>query len=285
MTINLDLGHAFMHLHQADRGFLMPNAWDAGSAIVLAAEGFAAIGTTSAGIAFSLGKPDHSACDARFTATRQEALDRLKQVVASVRVPVNADLESGYGETPEAVAETVRMAIDAGAAGANIEDVNPATGELYDIATAAQRIAASREAIVASGRVFVLNARTDAMMGGGGVELAIERANRLVQAGAHCIFVPGVTDERNARRLVQGIKAPLNLVIGLNEAGSGARALLDAGVKRVSVGGSIARAALGLVRRAARELREAGTVSYAADQISQSELNQMFERALLNRSA
>ncbi|RQP22600.1 isocitrate lyase/PEP mutase family protein [Piscinibacter terrae] len=280
-----DRGQSFLELHEDKAGFVMPNAWDAGSAVLLASEGFEAIGTTSAGIAFSLGKPDYAVSEFCFAVSRDEAIDRLRQIVDAVDIPVNADLESGYGRTPQEVAQTVRMAIDAGAAGANIEDVDRATGRLYDLCLAAERLLAAHEAAIASGRTFVLNARTDAVQcdPARGLDAAIERAQRFIRAGAHCIFVPGVADAVRARHLVQNIGAPVNLVVGLNEAGSSARDLIDAGVRRVSVGGSIARAALGLVRRAARELRDAGTVSYARDQIPQPELNRIFEQAWKDR--
>lgn len=277
-----DRGSAFLKLHHAERGFVMPNAWDAGSAIVLASEGFPALGTTSAGIAFSLGRPDGAVGDSGFAVSRAEALDRLRQIVAGVEVPVNADLESGYGQTPDDVAETVRLAIAAGAAGANIEDVDRATGALYELPLAVERMAAAHEAAIASGRSFVLNARTDAVLlhGGGALGLAIARANRLAEAGAQCVFTPGVADAERAAILVRDLVAPLNLVVGLNEAASSATALIEAGVARVSVGGSIARAALGLVRAAAQELRAHGTVSYAKGQVPQDVLNRLFEDAL-----
>ncbi len=282
-----DPGAAFLALHHADRGFVMPNAWDAGSAVLLASEGFAALGTTSAGIAFSLGKPDYSVRDARLAVSRDEMLAALQRIAAAVAVPVNADLESGYGDTPEAVAQTLALAVAAGAAGCNLEDVDRRSGALFDAAQAAERIAAAREAIGHTGRGFVLNARTDAVLQQGNSEAAlrsaIERGNRYLAAGADCVFVPGIADAARARRLAQEIAGPVNLVVGLNEAASSAQALLDAGIRRVSVGGSIARAALGLVRRAARELLEHGTVSYAAQQVPQGELNALFERAALTR--
>jgi len=278
-------GHAFLDLHRAERGFIMPNAWDAGSAVILASEGFAAIGTTSAGIAFSLGRPDYSVRDARLAVSRDEMIEAIRRIVACVGVPVNADLESGYGDTPEQVADTVRLAIAAGAAGCNIEDVNRATGALYGEAEAIARIAAVRAAVVASGRPFVLTARTDVFQVGGPETLpqAVQRGNGFLQAGADCVFTPGVTDVARARTLAREIAGPLNLVLGLNEAGSNARALIDAGVQRISVGGSIARSALGLVRRAARELREHGTVSYADRQIPHAELNALYEKSWESR--
>jgi 2-methylisocitrate lyase-like PEP mutase family enzyme len=280
-------GRAFLALHHAERGFVMPNAWDAGSAVLLASEGFAALGSTSAGIAFSLGKPDYNVHDSRLAATRDEMLDAIRRLAAAVPLPLNADLEAGYGDTPEQVAESVRLAIEAGAAGCNLEDTDSASGGLFDTAAAAERIAAARAAIQAAGGDFVLTARTDAFQLGSGsdaMRIAIERGNRFLAAGADCVFTPGVTDLDHARTLVKEIAGPLNLVIGLNEAAASAFALIDVGVKRISVGGSIARSVLGLVRRSARELREHGTVSYAAQQIPHGELNALFERAMATRN-
>ena len=278
-------GLAFLDLHRAERGFVMPNAWDAGTAVLLAEAGFAAIGTTSAGIAFSLGKPDFNVRNASLAVTRDETLDAVRRIAAAIPLPVNADLEAGYGDTPEQVAESVRLAIATGAAGCNIEDTDRATGELFDEAEAVARIAAAHAAVCASGKAFVLNARTDVFQHGGdqGLRQAIERGNRFLAAGADCVFTPGVADAEHARTLVRELTGPLNLVIGLNESASSAKALIDVGVKRVSVGGSIARAALGLVRRAALELRERGTVGYANGQVPQGELNALFERAWAQR--
>jgi 2-methylisocitrate lyase-like PEP mutase family enzyme len=285
-TSPAERGRRFLELHQAERGFVMPNAWDAGTAVLLAGEGFHALGTTSAGIAFSLGKPDYGVRDGRLAVSRDEMLEAIRRIADAVPLPVNADLESGYGDTPAQVAETVRLAINAGAAGCNLEDVDTASGELYGIEDAAARIAAARQAVRAAGRPFVLNARTDVFQRGGpdAMRLAIERGNRLLEAGADCVFTPGVADVERARVLVRELSGPLNLVVGLNEAASSAAALIDVGVRRISVGGSIARAALGLVRRAARELKGPGTVSYAAEQVPQRELNALYEAAWARRS-
>lgn len=282
-----DPGLAFLTLHRAERGFVMPNAWDAGTAILFADAGFAAIGTTSAGIAFSLGKPDFGAESAHLAVSRDEMLDALRRIVAAVPLPVNADLEAGYGETPEQVADSVLLAIATGAAGCNIEDTDRATGALFDEAEAVERIAAAHEAVRRSGCSFMLNARTDAFLRSGdqGLRLAIERCNRFLAAGADGVFIPGVADAERARVLVREIDGPLNLVVGLNESAASARALIDVGVKRISVGGSIARAALGLVRRAAIELRERGTVAYASEQAPEGELNALFERAWERRKS
>lgn len=268
---------AFQALHLAQTGFILPNAWDVGTALVLAAAGFPAVATTSAGIAFSLGRPDYQVADPRLAVSRDEMLRRSGEIAAALAVPVNADLEAGYGDTPEAVAETVRLAVAAGLAGGNIEDARPGGG-LYDEALAAERIAAAREA---GGDRFVLNARTDALQDGAPEALAgcIRRANLYRAAGADCLFTPGTTEVAVVRTLVAEIDGPLNVVMALGEAGGNAHELIAAGVKRITVGGSLARAALGLVSRAARELRDEGSVGYARAQLSQSELNRLFAAA------
>jgi 2-methylisocitrate lyase-like PEP mutase family enzyme len=271
---------AFHALHLAQTGFILPNAWDVGSALVLAAAGFPAIATTSAGIAFSLGRPDYQVADPSLAVGRDEMLSRAGQIAAALAIPVSADLEAGYGDAPQTVAETVRLAIEAGLAGGNIEDARPGGG-LYDEGLAAERIAAAHDAARASGGRFVLNARTDALQDGGpeAVAAAIRRANLYRAAGADCLFVPGTTDPGLVRTLAAEIEGPLNVVMGLGEALGSAGALIAAGARRITFGGSLARAALGLVARAARELQQAGTIGYAAGQLPQAELNRLFAAA------
>jgi 2-methylisocitrate lyase-like PEP mutase family enzyme len=277
MTSQRQAAQAFKALHQS--GFIMPNAWDAGSAKVLAAEGFQALGTTSAGIAFALGKPDYQVGDAGAAVSRNEMFARIRQIVEAVDLPVSADLEAGYGDSPEAVAQTVRMAIDAGLAGGNIEDKKPLEDALYDEDLAVARIAAARAAIAAGGDAFFLNARTDALLlsSPGSPGDVIRRANRLLEAGADGVFIPGAVDLDTIAMLAREIAGPLNVVVGLGGAEGDARAMIRAGARRISVGGSIARAALGLVRRCARELLDLGTFTYAAHQIPQSDLNALFQ--------
>jgi 2-methylisocitrate lyase-like PEP mutase family enzyme len=280
MSQQLSPGAVFAALHRTPGGFVMPNAWDAGSALMLAAAGFPAIATTSGGIAFSLGKQDYQVTDARLSVSREEMFERVAQIAAAVRVPVNGDLEAGYGDAPEAVAETVRLAIEAGLAGANIEDKRP-RGALYDEALAVERIAAARAAIDASGRQFVLTARTDALVSAAPAAFAdcVRRANRYREAGADCLFAPGPVDLETVGRLVREIAGPLNVVLGIGSAEGNARALLAAGVQRISVGGSIARSVFGFVRRCAEELRESGSIGFAEQQIPQPELNALFAQA------
>lgn len=273
-----DQAREFLALHHAARGFVLPNAWDAASAIILAEAGFPAIASTSAGIAFSLGRQDYEVSDPRLGLGRDAMFRRLAEIVEASPVPVSADLEAGFGDTPDMVATTIDRSIDTGLAGGNIEDKIPGEDRLYDEELAVERIAAAAAAVQGRSRVFVLNARTDALLLGTDVEAAITRANRFLQAGADCIFVPGAADLATIRRLVDEIDGPLNVVIGLGKAPSDIPALLDAGVKRITVGGTIARAALGFVRDCARELREQASIGFAAGQMSGGELNALFAR-------
>lgn len=269
---------SFRTLHRAGAGFVMPNAWDAGSAVILAEAGFEAIATTSAGIAFSLGRADHTIPEGGSEVSRSVMFDRIREIAAAVDIPVNGDLEDGYGPSPESVAETIRLAIDAGLAGGNIEDYD--NGVLYDEALAVERIAAARRAVEASGADFVLTARTDGQLLAAPAPLAdsIRRSNRYREAGADCLYVPGVNDLGPIATLVREIEGPLNVVLGLGSSTLSAGDLRSVGVARVSLGGSIARAALGFVRQAARELREEGTLGFAGIQIPQGELNALFAR-------
>lgn len=273
----------FLRRHQDEGCFLMPNAWDPGSAKMLVASGFDAIGTTSAGIAFSRGKPDNGFCSPDARMDRDTMLAEVSAVCDSVSVPVNADLESGFGDSPEAVADSIRRAIEAGAVGGNIEDyTGDKTHPLYDRSLAVERITAARRAIDESGIPFVLVARTDRFNIGkpGGLAEAIERANLYQEAGADCLFAPGASDIDTVRALVRELTGPLNVVMGLSGSDVSVAQLRDLGVRRVSIGGSLARALYFQLRAAAQEMLEHGTFSYAKEQIPQTELNRIFESEL-----
>jgi len=259
----------------------MPNAWDAGSAILLAAEGFEAIATTSAGIAFALGRQDYQVSEARLAVSRAEMLVCMREIVEAVAIPVNGDLEAGYGDRPEEVAHTIGLAIEAGLAGGNIEDKPPFESALYDEGLAVERIAAARERIDALDNDFVLTARTDAFQAtpGDGLRTAIRRANLFLEAGASCVFAPGKSDPETIATLVKEVSGPVNVVMGLGSAAGNAHELIASGVQRVSLGGAIARAALGFVRQSARELRERGTIDFAGVQLDHAELNALFANA------
>ncbi|KAA1418031.1 isocitrate lyase/phosphoenolpyruvate mutase family protein [Mumia zhuanghuii] len=269
----------FATLHQQGC-FLLPNAWDAGSARMLESAGFPAIATTSAGIAFSYGRPDHGfhtehPDGGRLDRTR--LLARTQEIAQAVDVPVSADLEDGYGAAPEVVAETVGLALAAGAAGGNIEDfTGRRDAPLYARELSVDRIRAARAAVDASGEPFVLVGRTDALITGGSIAEAIDRANAYLAAGADCAFVPGAADEATITTLVAELDGPLNVVMGLTGGALSLADLAALGVRRVTVGGSIARTVYAQLRRAATELHDLGTFSYADAQLSHDDLNALF---------
>lgn len=263
-----DRASAFLALHHGG-GFVLPNAWDPGSARMLAQLGFPAIATTSAGIAWSLGVPDGGALDL------DTMLEKVAAIVAAVDVPVTADLEAGYGDDPQDVARTVLRAVDVGVVGANLEDT--ADGLLFDADEAAERIAAARA--VAPRGAFVLNARTDAYFFPGATDPFAEtvaRAQRYVEAGADCVFVPGVNDEETIRRLAAEIPVPLNIVAGLAAHLIAVPQLFALGVKRVSLGGSLARVALTALERAGRELLDTGTLGFLDGALPYAEVQRRF---------
>jgi 2-methylisocitrate lyase-like PEP mutase family enzyme len=202
-------------------------------------------------------------------------LDRVAEIAAAVDVPVSADLESGYGESAGAVRTTVGLAADLGIVGANIEDT--VDGGLFGIAEAADRIAAARSA--APRGSFVLNARTDAYFFGSDRDPfteTVQRAHRYLEAGADCICVPGVEDEDTIRRLAAAIPAPLNIVAGLAANVIDAPSLYSLGVKRVSLGGTLARVAMTALERAGRELLESGTLGFVDGAMAYGEVQRRF---------
>jgi len=262
-----DKAAALLALHTGP-GFVLPNAWDGGSARILEQVGFRAIATTSAGIAWACGVPDGEALD------RDTMLGHVGRIVAAVSVPVTADLEAGYGETADDVGETVARAVALGVVGANLEDAG--RDGLFGVDEAVDRIAAARAA--APSGTFVLNARTDTYFAGTTGDVypeTVERAVRYVEAGADCVFVPGVVEEDTIRRLADAIPAPLNVVAGLAST-TDAPTLFSLGVRRVSLGGSVARAALSMVERAGRELLESGTLGFLDGAIAYADLQRRF---------
>ncbi len=262
-----DRAAALLALHTGS-GFVLPNAWDAGSARVLEQVGFPAIATTSAGIAWACGVPDGAGFG------RDRMLEHIGAIVAAVDVPVSADLEDGYGGTADEVGRTVDRAVGLGAVGGNIEDARD--GRLYGIPEAVDRLAAARAA--APSGTFVLNARTDTYFAGVAGDVfaeTVERAHRYLDAGADCIFVPGVVEEETIARLAAAIPGPLNVVAGLAST-TDAPTLFSLGVTRVSLGGSVARAALSMVERAGRELLDSGSLGFLDGAIGYADLQRRF---------
>ena len=272
-------GQAFKDLHSAEGIFVMPNAWNAGSASMLEATGFSAVGTTSAGISFCLGLPDSVGA-----LTLDAALEETCRIASAIRIPVSMDAENGYGHTPEEVAETIRRVADTGAVGASIEDFSAAygTGSLYDRVLAKERIEAAVAAAASLPFPFTLTARAECYLVGHPkpFEESVARAVAYQEAGADCLYVPGITDPETIGRLVKEVDAPINVVMGLAGSPMSVSQLEDLGVKRVSIGGSLARATFGLIRRAAAEIRDHGTFNFADGQIPDPELCQFFAERL-----
>ncbi|MFE2261596.1 isocitrate lyase/PEP mutase family protein [Streptomyces griseosporeus] len=261
-----DRALAFHALHVPGRPLVLPNAWDLASARLVEDAGAAAVATTSAGLAWALGAADGDQVD------RGRALAVVADVAAAVRVPVSADIESGYAADPDGVAETVRAVLAAGAVGVNIEDALHGGGGLRPVAEQAERIAAARAAADGAGVPLFVNARIDTFLqGAGGVDETLERAAAFRAAGADGVFVPGVVEPGTVKLLVDGVDGPLNVM-----AGPGAPAVAELaalGVARVSVGSAVAQAVHALVHRAARELLEAGTYETLAGGLDYGRLN------------
>lgn len=272
-----DIALLFHSLHTDDPVLVLPNAWDAASARIAEAAGARAVATTSAGVAWSLGMPDGDQLD------RDAALDAVARVVAAVDVPVTADIESGYAVSPAGVADTIRGVLTAGAVGVNLEDGrHDGLAPLRETADQAERIAAARNAADQEQIPLFINARIDTYLRGVGdadnrLRDTLDRAAAYVAAGASGIFVPGVRDPAIISALVEGIDAPLNVLVG---PGSPPVPELGAlGVARVSAGSSIAAAAYSLGQRAVEELLGSGTyTSVDSAALGYSELNALFQK-------
>ncbi|MGW6915361.1 isocitrate lyase/PEP mutase family protein [Kitasatospora sp. NPDC054939] len=266
MTTLIDKARLFRSLHVPGRPVVLPNAWDAASARVVAAEGARAIATTSAGVAWSLGHGDGGHLD------RDQALAALARITAAVAVPVTADIERGYANDPAGVAQTVRGVLAAGAVGINLEDTLRPVGEQ------AERIAAARAAADGAGVPLFVNARIDTHRlpeadRGAWLDETLARARAYAQAGADGIFVLGLLDLPMVQALVRAAPLPVNVLA--DHRTPAVPDLASAGVARVSAGSSIAEAAYGLARRAARELLGPGTATTVAEGISWADLNSL----------
>jgi len=256
MATQEQLADRFRSLHRPGTPLLMPNPWDLGSARLLASLGFEALATTSSGHAMTLGRRDGGV-------TREQALAHAAEIVAATPLPVSADLENGFGDAPEVVAETVALACEAGLAGCSIEDYGGDDGEphIYDRGLAAERVVAAVEAARAAPVRLVLTARAENHIRGvDDLDDTIARLQAYEQAGADVLYAPGLRELAQIRTVVEAIARPVNVLM---YPGCPSVAQLAAiGVARVSVGGGFAFAALGAVVEAARELREQGTGGY-----------------------
>jgi 2-methylisocitrate lyase-like PEP mutase family enzyme len=259
---------AFRALHERPGAFVIPNPWNAGTARILTALGFEALATTSAGHAFAVGRRDSSA-----GLTRGEILDNAMSIVEATDLPVSADLEDGFGQEPESCATTIRLATDVGLVGGSIEDAtgNP-RNPIYDFGLAVERIAAAAEA--AQHCRFLLTARAENFLHGRpDIDDTIRRLKAFAGAGADVLYAPGLPGLEAIRDVCAAVAKPVNVVMGLKGATYSVDELAAAGVKRISVGGSFARAALGGFLRAAREVKEHGTFTYATEAMPHADVH------------
>ena len=267
----------FRKLHGGPRVLVLPNAWDVASARVLEELGYPAIATTSAGIAFALGYPDGQRI------SRDEMLEMVARIARAVRVPVTADMESGYGTTPADMAGTAKAIVAAGAVGLNFEDVTgDAESSQVETSLQVEKIRTIREVSASQGVPLVINARTDVYLMPIGPEATrfertVDRLRAYRAAGADCVFAPGVSDRKLIDRLVKDVEAPLNILV--TPACPSIPELEALGVRRASIGSGVMRTTLGLVRRIGKALLERGTSSELFDgAIPYTELNELMAR-------
>lgn len=264
----------FQNLHLANDTFIMANAWNAGSAVLLEDAGFDAIATTSAGIAYSHAAPDYEGAVSFDT-----ALDETKRIADAVKIPVSMDAENGYADSAESVFKNMQRIAATGVVGANIEDYSGNKKiPLYNIELATNRIQLAKQAVTDLGYPFTVTARSDTFLTGHHDPLneAIKRLNHYREAGADCLFVPGIKDIETIKTVVEEVNGPLTVVMGLSGKPISISELKDAGVTRISIGGSLARATFGLIRNAAKEMLEHGTFEFSKQQIADDELCRLF---------
>ena len=273
----LEKAERFQTLHARPGAFVIPNPWDAGTARILTGLGFEALTTTSAGLAFTLGRRDGIGA-----ITRDETFANAKAIVEATDLPVAADLENGFGHTPEAAAETIRLAGEvAGLVGGSIED---SSGDprrpIYDFQHAVDRVAAAAAAARALSFPFVLVGRAENFLHGRpDLDDTIRRLQAFEAVGANALYAPGLTRPEDIRTVCAAVSKPVNVVMGLKTASLSVADLAALGVRRISLGSALSRAALGAFLRAAREIREQGTFRFAEDALPYAEANDLVVRA------
>jgi len=273
MRTQREKGEAFRALHERDEAFILPNPWDAGTARLLAHVGFEALATTSAGCAFALGQPDG-------TLGREKTMEHGAAIAAATDLPVSGDLENGFGAEPRVVAETIRQAAAAGLVGGSIEDAtgNPAQ-PIYEIELAVERIQAAAEAAHALPFPFTLTARAENYLHGrADLKDTIHRLRTYQEAGADVLYAPGLRSIEDISALVHGVDRPVNVLMGWTGSNLTLAELSQLGVRRVSVGSALSRAALGCFLTAAREMRNRGSFRFASKAVEHAEMNAIFRQ-------
>jgi 2-methylisocitrate lyase-like PEP mutase family enzyme len=263
---------AFRALHARPRAFIIPNPWDAGTAKMLAKLGFEALATTSAGFAFSAGLLDNRV-------GRDRMLGHLAAMSGATDLPVSADLENGFGDDPETVAETVRLAAATGIVGGSIEDAFDRPGEkVYDIGLAAERVRAAAEASRALPFPFTLTARAENyLVGIPDLADTIRRLQAYQEAGADVLYAPCISTREEITAVIRSVDRPVNFLMGTQPQRFTLEELSEMGVRRVSVGSALHAAATGAFLRGAREMLETGTFTYAAEAAGFGEISRLLE--------
>ena len=275
MPTQAEKAATFRALHTRPGAFIIPNPWDTGTARLLASLGFEALATTSLGVANSLGRPDGTGA-----VSRAEVIANCRTIADATDLPVNADLENGYADEPRAAAEIIRLASQAGMVGGSIED---ATGDparpIYDFTLAVERVRAAVEVARAVPVPFLLTARAENLIHGRlDLDDTIKRLQAFETAGADVLYAPGLRDLPTIRAVVSAVKRPVNVVMSHIDPAITAAELAAAGVKRISVGGSLSRLALAAFLRGAREMKDTGGFTWARETVTGKELKGIFAR-------
>ncbi len=271
MRTQLEKGSTFRALHQRESAFIIPNPWDVGTARLLARLGFEALATTSAGYAFSIGQRDN-------TVGRDKMMAHVRDIVAATDLPVSADLENGFGDDPETVAETIRLAAAAGLVGGSIEDSTTRRDDpIYELERAVERIRAAADVARALPFSFTLTARAENyLFGRRDLNDTIKRLQAYQQAGADVLYAPGLASKEDIAAVVSSLDRPVNVLMGLAGVRLSLAELSEIGVKRVSVGSVLSRVALGAFLRAAQEMRDHGTFTFGEEAVSFRDISAMF---------
>jgi len=270
MPTQAEKGRSFRALHERDHAFIIPNPWDAGSARILAHLGFEALASTSMGYAFSIGMQDN-------TVGRDGILEHIAVLASATDLPVNADLENGFGDDPAVAAETIRLAAAAGIVGGSIEDATGREeGPIYCFEHAVARVEAAAEAARSFPFTFTLTARAENYLHGNpDLKDTITRLQAYQEAGADVLYAPGLRTKDEIAEVVRSVDRPVNALMGLQGVVLSQAELSEIGVKRISVGSALARAALGAFVRAAKEMKEHGTFDFADQAAKSGEISKM----------
>ena len=275
MRTQAEKARLFRALHERSGIFIMPNPWDAGTAKLLASLGFEALATTSLGFASSRGRTDGTR-----SLSREELLANCREIAAATELPVSADLENGYADDPEEAAAIIRLAAEAGAVGGSIEDATGnAARPIYDFDLAVERVAAAVRAARALPFPFTLTARAENYWHGRpDLDDTIKRLRAFAEVGADVLFAPGLRDLDTIRHVVSAVPRPVNVVMGLADPDITVQQLVDAGVKRISVGGALLRLAFAAVREAAIAMRDTGSFEWVRDILPGKDLKTIFRQ-------